>query len=89
VIIPVDETAEKPAQQFVDWVRARSSDPVEAARVVAGPDPIGVALHPGGARSQVAAVVLVVPEDTRRRTVADAVALLPPAWAADAVVVTR
>lgn len=89
VIIPVDETAEKPAQQFVDWVRARSSDPVEAARVVAGPDPIGVALHPGGARSQVAAVVLVVPEGTRRRTVADAVALLPPAWAADAVVVTR
>jgi capsular polysaccharide biosynthesis protein len=89
VVVPVDAAAEKPAQAFVDWARTRSSGPAEAARLVAGPDPVGVALHPRRAPREVAAVLLVVPEGTRRRALADAVAVLPPAWAADAVVVTR
>jgi hypothetical protein len=87
LVVPVDAEAEKVAQQFADWTRERSRDADEAVRIVAVTDPAGAVLAPRPGPGAVAAVLLVVPRGTTRRALADAVSLLAPWQAADAVVV--
>lgn len=85
LVLPVDADAEKAAEQFAEWSRTRTGAAAEAARIVAGPDPVSAVLEPRPA--QVAAVLLVVPQGTPRSTLTDAVALLGTWRPADAVVV--
>lgn len=85
LIVPVEAEAEKLAEHFAEWSRKRTDSAAEAARIVAGADPVSTVLEPRP--DDVAAVVLLVPEGTARRTVTDAVALLGTWRPADAVVV--
>lgn len=85
LVLPVDADAEKAARQFAEWSRERALTAADAARVVAGPEPVSAVLD--ARPDDVAALLLVVPEGTPRRTLADAVALLGTWRPADVVVV--
>jgi len=85
LVLPVDAGAEKAAQQFAEWSRERTLSAADAVRVVAGPEPVSAVLE--SRPHDVAALLLVVPEGTPRRTLADAVALLGTWRPADVVVV--
>jgi|1186.fasta_scaffold33606_2 capsular polysaccharide biosynthesis protein len=87
VVVPVDAAAEKSARAFAEWMRARTRDAAEAARIVSTPDPAGTVLAPRPAGDALGAVVLVAPRGTPRRALTDAVALLSTWRSADAVVV--
>jgi len=88
LVVPVDADAEKPAREFAEWTRERSRDDDEAVRIVSVAEPAGAVLAPRPGDAAVAAVLLVVPRGTSRRTLSDAVTLLAPWRPADAVVVS-
>jgi capsular polysaccharide biosynthesis protein len=88
MVMPVDAEAEKSARALADWARSRSTDALEAVRIVSVPEPAGAVLAPRPTAGEVAAVLLVVPRGTARRTLADAMTLLSAWRSADAVVVT-
>lgn len=85
MVAPVTADAEKAGLQLVEWIRQRSDD-TDRVQLVA--EPTGAVLAAKPRRADVAALVLVVPEGTLRQDVSDAVALLSPWRAVDAVVVT-
>lgn len=87
LFVPVDAAAEKTATTVADWARTRSAGDQEAGRIVAAGEPAVTVLAPRPGNDQVAAVVLVVPGGTPRRTLDDAVTLLTTWRPADAVVV--
>jgi capsular polysaccharide biosynthesis protein len=87
LIVPVDAEAEKSAREFADWARTQTSSSFESGRIVSSPEPAGAVLAPRPTAGEVAAVLLVTPRGTARRTLADAVSLLSPWRSADAVVV--
>jgi hypothetical protein len=87
LVVPVDADAEKAAQEFVDWARKRSTDVTEAARLSPATEPVGAVLAPRPKVGEVAAVVLLAPRGTPRRTLLDAATLLASWSPVDAVVV--
>jgi capsular polysaccharide biosynthesis protein len=87
LVVPVDGEAEKAARAVADWARTRSADALEATRIVSAAEPAGAVLAPRPSPGEVAAVLLVVPRGTARRTLGDAVTLLSTWRPADAVIV--
>lgn len=86
MVCPVNSAAEKTGLELVEWIRERSPD--DADRVTPVLEPTGAVLDALPRHTAVAALVLVVPEGTARQEVTDAMALLGPWRAADAVIVT-
>jgi capsular polysaccharide biosynthesis protein len=86
LLVPVDDTADKAAQQFLTWARNHSSTPAEAERLVTAPEPAGVVLRPRPSTAEVAAVLLVATAGRSRRDLTDAAALLKTWRPADAAV---
>jgi capsular polysaccharide biosynthesis protein len=87
LIVPVDVEAEKSAREFADWARTQTPTAAESVRIVSSPEPAGAVLGPRPTPADVAAVLLITPRGTARRTLADAMSLLSPWRSADAVVV--
>lgn len=87
-VAPVTADAEKASIELVEWIRERRGPDFGTTRVQLIPEPTGAVLGAKPKRSDVAAMLLVVPTGTPRQDVTDAAALL--AWwrATDAVVVT-
>jgi capsular polysaccharide biosynthesis protein len=86
LLVPVDDPADKAADEFLSWVRNHCATPAEADRLITAPEPAGVVLRPRPTADDVAAVLLVVTAGTHRRDVIDAAALLRTWRAADAAV---
>jgi capsular polysaccharide biosynthesis protein len=86
LVLPVEADSEKAAETFADWARAQTSSEAEAGRIVVRPEPAGAVLAPRPTGNDVAAVLVVTPRGTARRTLSDAMSLLAPWRPADAIV---
>lgn len=86
LIVPVSADSEKAAAAFADWARGQTSNAREAERIVTRPEPASAVLAPRPKGIEVAAVLLVTPRGTARRTLSDAMSLMAPWRPADAVV---
>lgn len=87
LVLPAEADSEKTAETFAEWARAQTSSVDEARRIVTKPEPAGAVLAPRPNGNEVAAVLLVAPGGTARRTLSDAMSLLKPWRPADAIVV--
>ncbi len=89
LVVPVRSGAEEAAERFLEWARESARDDTERKRLVLWREPTSAVLGTRPDPEEVAAVLLVVPRGTTRNELTDAVGLLRPWRAPDAVVFDR